>query len=115
IDYQDIVALSGASALHCEASIDPSMDSTDAKAKNTHCAVFAEVRVDQDLGVVRVTRLTLAVAAGRIINPKTARSQILGGAVMGIGMALQENSMFDHRLGRIMNHSLAEYHVPCHA
>lgn len=115
IDYQDIVALSGASSLHCEASIDPSRDSTDAKAKNTHCAVFAEVRVDQDLGVARVTRLTLAVAAGRILNPKTARSQIIGGAVMGIGMALQEESMFDHRLGRIMNHNLAEYHVPCHA
>ncbi|PLC51356.1 aldehyde oxidase [Pollutimonas subterranea] len=115
IDYPNIVALSGASSLHCEASIDPSKDSTDAKAKNTHAAVFAEVRVDQELGVVRVTRLTLAVAAGRIINPKTARSQILGGAVMGIGMALQEESMFDHRLGRIMNHNLAEYHIPCHA
>lgn len=115
VDYEEIVSLSGVSSLQCEASINPSKDSTDAKAKNTHCAVFAEVRVDQDLGVVRVTRLTLAVAAGRIINPKTARSQILGGAVMGIGMALQEESMFDHRLGRIMNHNLAEYHVPCHA
>lgn len=115
IDYRDIVALSGVSSIHCEASIDPSRDSTDAKAKNTHAAVFAEVKVDRELGVVRVTRLTLAVAAGRIINPKTARSQILGGAVMGIGMALQEESMFDHRLGRIMNHNLAEYHIPCHA
>lgn len=115
IDYRDIVVLSGASSLHCEASIDPAKDSTDAKAKNTHSAVFAEVRIDQELGVVRVTRLTIAVAAGRIINPKTARSQILGGAVMGIGMALQEESMFDHRLGRIMNHNLAEYHIPCHA
>ncbi len=115
IDYQDIVALSGAPSLHCEASIDPSKDSTDVKAKNTHCAVFAEVRVDQELAVLRVTRLTLAVAAGRIINPKTARSQILGGAVMGIGMALHEESRFDHRLGRIMNHNLAEYHIPCHA
>ena len=111
----DIVALSGESSLQCEAAVDPSKDGVGAKAKNTHSAVFAEVRVDEELGVPRVTRLTLAVAAGRIINPKTARSQILGGAVMGIGMALQEQSMFDHRLGRIMNHSLAEYHIPCHA
>lgn len=115
IDLRDIVALSGASSMNCEASIDPKKDSTNSKAKNTHAAVFAEVRVDQELGIVRVTRLTLAVAAGRIINPKTARSQILGGAVMGIGMALQEKSLFDHRLGRIMNHSLAEYHIPCNA
>lgn len=77
--------------------------------------MFAEVCVDEKLGVVRVTRLLAAVAAGRIINPKTARSQVLGGLVMGMGMALHEESLFDHRLGRIMNHNLAEYHVPCHA
>ncbi|MCQ9616626.1 xanthine dehydrogenase family protein molybdopterin-binding subunit [Paenalcaligenes niemegkensis] len=115
ISYQDIVARSDACSLHGEGSVDPATDSTSAKAKNTHSALFAEVRVDEELGVVRVTRLTLAVAAGRIINPKTARSQILGGAVMGIGMALHEESMFDHRLGRIMNHNFAEYHIPCHA
>jgi xanthine dehydrogenase YagR molybdenum-binding subunit len=81
----------------------------------THSAVFAEVRVDEDLGVVRIPKIVCAAAAGRIINPKTARSQILGGVVMGIGMALHEESMTDHRLGKIMNHSLAEYHVPVHA
>ncbi|EJN12118.1 aerobic-type carbon monoxide dehydrogenase, large subunit CoxL/CutL-like protein [Bradyrhizobium sp. YR681] len=81
----------------------------------THSAVFAEVRVDEDLGVVRIPRIVCAAAAGRIINPKTARSQILGGVVMGIGMALHEEAMTDHRLGKIMNHSLAEYHVPAHA
>ena len=84
-------------------------------ARNTHCAVFAEVRVDEELGVVRVTRLVSAVAAGRIINPKTARSQIIGGVVMGIGMALHEETCIDHRLGRFMNHNLAEYHVPVNA
>jgi xanthine dehydrogenase YagR molybdenum-binding subunit len=115
LSHKEIVALSGKSSLQGKGSVDPSKDSTDAKAKNTHSAVFAEVRVDEELGVVRVSRLTLAVAAGRIINPKTARSQILGGAVMGIGMALHEESLFDHRLGRIMNHNLAEYHIPCHA
>lgn len=81
----------------------------------THSAVFAEVRVDEELGVVRVKRLVDAVAAGRILNPKTARSQVLGGVVMGIGMALHEEGYFDHRTGRIMNHNLAEYHVPTNA
>jgi len=81
----------------------------------THSAVFAEVRVDEDLGVIRVTRIVCATAAGRILNPKTARSQILGGVVMGIGMALHEEAMTDHRLGKIMNPNLAEYHIPAHA
>ncbi len=81
----------------------------------THSAVFVEVRVDVELGVVRVTRVVSAVAAGRILNPKTARSQILGGVVMGIGMALHEEGMIDHRSGRIMNHNIAEYHIPAHA
>ncbi len=81
----------------------------------TNSAVFAEVRVDEDLGVVRVTRVVCAAAAGKILNPKTARSQILGGVVMGIGMALHEEAMTDHRLGKIMNANLGEYHVPAHA
>jgi xanthine dehydrogenase YagR molybdenum-binding subunit len=81
----------------------------------THSAVFAEVRVDEELGVIRVTRIVCAAAAGLILNPKTARSQILGGVVMGIGMALHEEAMTDHRLGKIMNRNLAEYHVPAHA
>ncbi|TYL83338.1 xanthine dehydrogenase family protein molybdopterin-binding subunit [Bradyrhizobium cytisi] len=81
----------------------------------THSAVFTEVRVDRDIGIVRIPKIVCAVAAGKIINPKTARSQILGGVVMGIGMALHEEAMTDHRLGKIMNHNLAEYHVPAHA
>jgi xanthine dehydrogenase YagR molybdenum-binding subunit len=80
-----------------------------------HSAIFAEVKVDEELGVVRVTRIVDAVAAGKILNPKTARSQILGGVVFGIGMALEEESMLDHNLGRFMNHNIAEYHVPVHA
>ena len=85
------------------------------KSRNTHSAVFVEVKVDEELGVVRVTRVVNAVAAGRIINPKTARSQILGGVVMGIGMALHEETFMDTRLGRFMNHNFAEYHVPANA
>jgi xanthine dehydrogenase YagR molybdenum-binding subunit len=81
----------------------------------THSATFVEVRVDEELGVIRVTRVVSAVAAGRILNPKTARSQVIGGVVWGIGMALHEETMTDHRLGRIMNHNIAEYHVPVNA
>jgi xanthine dehydrogenase YagR molybdenum-binding subunit len=84
-------------------------------ARNTHSAVFAEVKVDEQLGVVRVTRVVSAVAAGRILNTKTAHSQIMGGVVWGIGMALHEETVFDHRFGRIMNANIAEYHVPVNA
>ncbi len=84
-------------------------------AHNTHSAVFAEVRVDEQLGVIRVIRVVSAVAAGRILNPKTARSQIIGGVVWGIGMALHEETLIDHAFGRIMNANYAEYHVPTNA
>jgi xanthine dehydrogenase YagR molybdenum-binding subunit len=85
------------------------------RAHNTHSAVFAEVKVDEQLGVIRVTRVVSAVAAGRILNTKTARSQIMGGVVWGIGMALHEETLVDHRFGRIMNANIAEYHVPVNA
>lgn len=81
----------------------------------THSAVFVEVRVDEALGTVRVSRVVSAIAAGRVINPKTARSQILGGVVWGVGMALHEQAHVDHTLGRCMNHSFAEYHIPVNA
>ncbi|WP_338496820.1 xanthine dehydrogenase family protein molybdopterin-binding subunit [Pseudomonas sp. WP18] len=86
-----------------------------AYATATHSAVFVEVRVDEDLGTVKVSRVVSAIAAGRVVNPKTARSQILGGVVWGIGMALHEETLTDHALGRHMNHSLAEYHLPVNA
>jgi xanthine dehydrogenase YagR molybdenum-binding subunit len=85
------------------------------QAHNTHSAVFAEVKVDEQLGVIRVTRIVSAVAAGRILNTKTASSQIMGGVVWGIGMALHEETLIDHRFGRIMNANIAEYHVPVNA
>ena len=84
-------------------------------ARNTHAAVFAEVKVDEQLGVIRVTRIVNAVAAGRILNAKTAHSQVMGGVVWGIGMALHEETLFDHRFGRVMNANIAEYHVPVNA
>jgi xanthine dehydrogenase YagR molybdenum-binding subunit len=84
-------------------------------ARNTHSAIFAEVKIDEELGVIRVTRVVGAVAAGRILNTKTARSQILGGVVWGVGMALHEETLIDHAFGRIMNANIAEYHVPVNA
>ena len=84
-------------------------------ARNTHSAVFAEVKVDDQLGVIRVTRVVSAIAAGRILNTKTAHSQIVGSVVGGIGMALHEETLFDHRFGRVMNANIAEYHVPVNA
>ena len=84
-------------------------------ARNVHSAIFAEVKVDEELGVIRVTRLVNAVAAGRILNLKTAHSQVMGGVVWGIGMALHEETLFDHRFGRVMNANIAEYHVPVNA
>ncbi len=81
----------------------------------THSAVFAEVEVDEDFGTVSVCRIVSTIAGGRIINHEAARSQIMGGIVWGIGMALQEQAVTDHQLGRVMNHSLGEYHVPVNA
>jgi len=80
-----------------------------------HSAVFAEVRLDEEVGMLRVARVVSAVAAGRILNPKTARSQVLGAVIGGIGMALHEESVIDHRYGRFINHNFAEYHVPVNA
>jgi xanthine dehydrogenase YagR molybdenum-binding subunit len=84
-------------------------------ARNAHSAVFAEVKVDEQLGVIRVSRVVSAIAAGRVLNTKTAHSQIVGSIVGGIGMALHEETLYDHRLGRIMNANIAEYHVPVNA
>jgi xanthine dehydrogenase YagR molybdenum-binding subunit len=84
-------------------------------ACNTHSAIFAEVKIDEQLGVIRVTRVVSAVAAGRILNTKTAHNQIMGGMIWGIGMALHEETLLDHQFGRIMNANYGEYHVPVNA
>lgn len=96
-----------------EKTTNPSGDHS--RANNTHAAHFVEVKVDEQLGVIRVTRAVSAVAAGRILNTKTAGSQMLGGVVWGIGMALHEETHIDHKFGRIMNANIAEYHVPVNA
>jgi xanthine dehydrogenase YagR molybdenum-binding subunit len=78
-------------------------------------AQFVEVRVDSDSGEVRVPRVLGVFAVGRVINPKTARSQFIGGMTQGLGMALQEESIMDHGFGDYVNHDLAQYHVPVNA
>jgi xanthine dehydrogenase YagR molybdenum-binding subunit len=78
-------------------------------------AQFAEVRVHADTGELRVPRLLGVFAAGRIVNPRTARSQLVGGMTMGLSMALHENSVWDPRVGQVANHDLAEYHIAVNA
>ncbi|MBO9659846.1 MAG: xanthine dehydrogenase family protein molybdopterin-binding subunit, partial [Chitinophagaceae bacterium] len=84
-------------------------------SKATHSAVFAEVEVDKDLGTITVTRMVSAIAAGRILNPKTARSQILGSMIWGLSKVLHEESVMDEKLGKFINTNLGEYHIPVHA
>ncbi len=109
----DVMRCAGVERIERERTTDIKRD--DAHARNTHSAVFAEVRVDEQLGVIRVMRVVSAIAAGRILNPKTARSQILGGVVWGIGMALHEETLIDLNFGRFMNANIAEYHMPTNA
>ena len=115
IALSEVLKATGTDRLEATGSASPDKDFKKQFEAYTHSAVFAEVKIDEELGIVRVTRIVSAIAAGKIINPKTARSQILGGVVMGIGAALHEESMLDHRLGRFMNRNLGEYHVAAHA
>lgn len=115
VPFAAAMAAAGVERIEAEETASPSLLTQLRYAAYTHMAVFAEVRVDEELGIVRIPRLVAAVAAGRILNPKTARSQILGGLVWGVSMALHEESMPDHALGRFMNHNFAEYHIPVNA
>jgi xanthine dehydrogenase YagR molybdenum-binding subunit len=78
-------------------------------------AQFVEVAVNADTGELRVPRLLGVFAAGRIVNPRTARSQLIGGMTMGVSMALHENSVWDPRAGQVANHDLADYHISVNA
>ena len=113
VSIADVMRHGKVDRIEQEKTTEPAGDHT--RANNTHAAHFVEVHVDEQLGVIRVTRAVSAIAAGRILNTKTASSQILGGVVWGIGMALHEETLIDHRFGRIMNANIAEYHVPVHA
>ena len=112
VSLQAIVDQNGGRAISETATSIPNILKRKDYVCNTHSAAFVEVEVDEDFGTVVVKRAVTAVAAGRILNPKTARSQIIGGMVWGISTALQEESVMDHRYGRYMNANLAEYHIP---
>ena len=84
-------------------------------AQSTFGAHFAEVGVDAATGEIRVRRMGGAFAAGRILNPKSARSQVIGAMTMGVGAALMEEAVVDKRFGYFVNHDLAGYEVPVHA
>jgi xanthine dehydrogenase YagR molybdenum-binding subunit len=115
VSVADAMRHAGISSIEEEIVASPDEKMRSQYSRYAHSAVFAEVKVDQDLGVIRVTRVVSAVAGGRILNPKTARSQVMGGIVWGIGVALEEESVMDQNFGRFMNHNLAEYHVPVNA
>ncbi|WP_131113830.1 xanthine dehydrogenase family protein molybdopterin-binding subunit [Lichenihabitans psoromatis] len=113
--YETILTRAGQASIQGkgQAAADPATQKD--YAMHAHGAVFAEVKVDPDLGQVRVSRLVGAFAAGRVINPRMVRSQYFGGMIWGISFALQERATMDRRTGRIVNANLAEYHVPVNA
>ena len=113
--YADILGRAGLSEIEArgKGAADPAAQSI--YAMHAHGAVFAEVKVDPDLGQIRVTRLVGAFAAGRIINPRLVRSQIFGGMIWGMSFALHEQAVIDRRSGRTLNANLAEYHIPVNA
>jgi xanthine dehydrogenase YagR molybdenum-binding subunit len=109
--YAAILQKAGQPSVEAETSSGPPMEMMK-YSMASYGAQFCEVRVHAETGEVRVSRWLGSFDCGTVVNPKTAASQLRGGIVMGIGMALTEETLFDERRGRIMNPSLAEYHVP---
>jgi len=115
ISYAELLARNGFSTLVADGHYDPIEEANGPKAVFSFSAVFAEVRVDPDLGLVRLNRFVGAYDAGRIINPKTARSQAIGGAIWGVGQALLEQSETDPLTGRFLHRNYSGYLVPTNA
>jgi xanthine dehydrogenase YagR molybdenum-binding subunit len=111
--YASILARAGKNDVECEAPA-PKPAETKQFSMHSYGAHFCEVRVNGVTGETRVSRWVASFDTGRILNARTAASQFRGGIIMGIGLALTEETLFDERTGRIMNPSLAEYHVPVH-
>jgi xanthine dehydrogenase YagR molybdenum-binding subunit len=111
--YVSMMARIGRNELTAEAAAPPPLEFTH-WSMHSHGAMFCEVRVNTVTGETRVSRFLGSFDCGRILNPKTAASQFRGGIIMGLGLALMEETQFDERNGRVMNPSLAEYHVPVH-
>ena len=112
-NYAEILKQNNLEQIEADYSFQPNQDKK--YAKHAFGAQFVEVRIDPDFGEVRINRYTGAFACGKILNHKTARSQFMGGIIMGIGMALMEETVVDPNLGRVMNANLGEYHVPVNA
>jgi xanthine dehydrogenase YagR molybdenum-binding subunit len=113
--YVDILARHGLPEITADGERDPQANGRHPPHNGSFAAWFAEVRVDADLGVLRVARIVSAVDAGRVLNHKLARSQIIGGAVMGIGMTMLEEVVFDPDTGRIANATFGDYLIPANA
>ncbi|MBV9127498.1 MAG: xanthine dehydrogenase family protein molybdopterin-binding subunit, partial [Verrucomicrobia bacterium] len=113
VSFADIVQRAGQPFVEAKADFKPA--NGEKFSMHSFGAQFCEVHVDPDLGRIRVARWTGVFAPGKILNAKTARSQLIGGIVYGIGMALLEETVYDKRDGRIVNPNLAEYHVPVNA
>jgi xanthine dehydrogenase YagR molybdenum-binding subunit len=115
IGYAESLAQSGAVTLSADADYDPVPESDGPRAVFSFAAVFAEVRIDPVLGLVRLNRVVGAYDAGFIVNPKTARSQAIGGIIWGVGQALLEQSEMDPRTARFLNRNYSGYLVPTNA
>ncbi len=115
ISYAELLARNGLSTLVADAEYDPVPEAEGPKAIFSFSAVFAEVRIDPDLGLVRLNRFIGAYDAGRIINPMTARSQAIGGIIWGVGQALLEQSETDPTTARFLNRNYSGYLVPTNA
>ena len=115
ITYAELLARNGLATLVGDGDYDPVEEANGPKAIFSFAAVFAEVCVDPDFGLVRLNRFVGTYDAGRIINPKTARSQAIGGIIWGVGQALLEQSETDSALGRFLNRNYSGYLVPTNA
>ncbi len=111
--YAVILGRAGRDELAAEGSAPPPLELMH-WSMHSYGAMFCEARVNAVTGETRVSRFLGSFDCGRILNPKTAASQFRGGIIMGLGLALMEETQFDERNGRVMNPSLAEYHVPVH-
>jgi xanthine dehydrogenase YagR molybdenum-binding subunit len=112
--FQDFIARNSNKPIGATASAEPDQDT---KQYSTYSfgAVFAEVAVDESLGTPRVRRIHAVYDVGTLFNEKLGHSQLIGGIVWGVSMALHEQSLLDARTGRILNNNLAEYYVPVNA
>ncbi|MDT0677280.1 xanthine dehydrogenase family protein molybdopterin-binding subunit [Autumnicola musiva] len=114
VSFSEIITAAGRKSLEVQVNSEPE-DNRENYSCYTHSCVMVEVNIDEDTGMISIPKVVSAIAGGKILNPKTAESQIIGGVTWGIGMALEEEGMMDSRNGRIMNANLAEYHVAVHA